>query len=129
MADHAHYIQAVADHLDEADFYVMSVSCTDWPPRMGYIRLGCQDGWDHYDWGDLDLSWDDRTGWNAKWGGLTDDLGLPGVAPPWRIAMTVGVHVGQATDFEIGDDRGSDVTPGTAEFEAALATYEPKEAA
>ncbi len=123
MADHAPYIHAVADHLDKAGFFTLSVR---WEPQGGHIELGCQDGWDHYDRGDADVLWDVRDGWRIRWGGLTDDLCVPMLAPPWVVALAVGDHVGQAA--QIGDVdgtyQGQITKPGTPEFDAALAAYD-----
>ncbi len=122
MTDHAHYIHAVATHLDKAGFYVLSVGGHDWSPRGGRITLGCQDGWDRYDWGDADVLWDERDGWRIRWG-MTEDL-CPMLATPGRVAVAVGLHVGQVARYVDGEtfDRVR-AEPGTPEFDAALAAY------
>ncbi len=124
MTDHAPYIYAVARHLSSAGFHVRSVAVPE-APRGGRIRLTCQDGWDAYDRGDAYLSWDVEAGWRIRWGGLTDELGVPLLAAPAVVAMAVGLHVGQTAlpvDGETFDRVRAQ--PGTAEFDAALAAYE-----
>lgn len=128
MADHVYYIHAVADMLDKAGFWVKSVGGHDWAPRGGHILLGCQDGWEDYRHDTADVLWDEQAGWRIQWGGLTEDLCVPVLAVPWVVAMAVGDHVGQTA--QVGEQVGDYPTPvvavGTAEFEAALAVYEPR---
>ncbi len=123
MAAHASYIHAVADHLDKAGFFTLSVR---WDPRSGHIELGCQDGWDHYDRGDATLTWDEQAGWRIRWGGITTDLTLPRVASPDSVAAAVGWHLGVEPGHVTGAEEIADVRakPGTPEFEAALAAYD-----
>ncbi len=128
--DHAHYIHAVARTLDQAGFWIKSVGGHDWTPRGGHILLGCQDGWDDYRHDTADVRWDEEDGWRILWGGLTYDLGIPMLAPPWQVAVAVGEHVGQSahvTGHE-GVYPSPTAAPGTAEFDAALAAYVPEDA-
>jgi hypothetical protein len=125
MTDHAPYLHAVAAHLDKAGFVALSGAVYTKPTRSGHIQLGCQDGWDHYDRGDADLTWDEQRGWRIRWGGLTDDLPVPTLATPAVVAMAVGHHVRQTplpVDGESFDSPRAE--PGTPEFEAALAAYD-----
>ncbi len=124
MTDHAPYVHAVADCLDRAGFFVMSVGGHDWAPRGGHIRLGCQDGWDRYDWGDADLLWDVAEGWRLKWGGLTRDLPVRVLSEPNHVAAAVGDAVGQMAHAVGGYGWGEvDAADGTPEFDAFLARY------
>lgn len=126
MIDHAPYIHAVARVLGDAGFWVRSVGGHDWKPRGGHILLGCQDGWERYDWGDADVRWNERDGWTCEWGGITDSLGVRRIETPNRVAVAVANVVGQ-TPAHVGTPfRGVDAEPGTAEFDAALAAYQPE---
>jgi hypothetical protein len=130
MHDHANYIHTVARIMKEAGFHVLFVGGHDWQPRGGHIVLGCQDGWDDYrEDTAADVLWDERNGWRIKWLGITDPLCDPSVvASPTQVAFAVGAAVGQtptAVDHRFDDVRAE---PGTPEFEAALAAYEPENA-
>ncbi len=127
--DHAHYVHAVARTLEEAGFHVLSVDRHDWQPRGGHILLGCQDGWDRYDWGDADVLWDEQSGWRIQWGGLTEDLCVPLLAAPWVVAVAVGERVGQPAHVTGHEGVYPTVraAPDTAEFAAALAAYAPED--
>lgn len=126
VADHAHYIHAVARALKESGFDVLSVGGHDWEPRGGHILLGVQDDWSDYEDPDADVRWDEQEGWLLHWRGMRDDLGIGRVPAPARIATAVSGHLGctrvadySATYPDVG------YAPSAAEFEAALAAYEP----
>lgn len=127
MPDHAHYIHTVARVMSAAGFHVRSVGGHDWQPRGGHILLGVQDDWDSYDDPDADVRWDEDNGWSLHHRGMTEDFGIGRLPKPARVVSAVAVELGitRTTDYstrwpEVGHE------PSRAEFDAALAAYEPE---
>lgn len=127
MTDHAPYISAVAQHLGEAGFHVLTTTADGGKPRTGWITLARQDGWRDSRWygGDMaDVLWHEVLGWRMKRAGVEVPLQICSLATPAVVATTVGHWVGQEPVPVLGAVSDEPhVKAGTPEFDLVLARY------